>query len=99
MADSIGQRCTTGEHFTSQLARALRLPELARAPDESDRDWLIRRVDQLKFISRHWSLTDLSPLDDETLALAASQICNACADYCQDKIAERLNRERLGLDP
>lgn len=99
MADSIGQRCTTNEHFTSGLARALDLPTLSRAPEESDRDWLIRRVDQLKWISRHWNETDLSRLDEETLALATSQICNACADYCQDKIAERVNRARLGLDP
>jgi hypothetical protein len=98
MADAIGQLCTTDEHLTSKLARTLDLPKLTRAPDESDRDWLIRRVDQLKWISRHWNETDLSLLDGETLALAASQICNACADYCQDKIAEHLNRARLGLD-
>lgn len=99
MADSIGQRCATDEHFTSKLARALDLPQLSRLPGESDRAWLIRRVDQLKWISRHWQEADLSALDDETLALAASQICGASADYCQDKIAERLNRARLGLDP
>jgi AcrR family transcriptional regulator len=98
MADSIGQRCTTNEHFTSELARALELPHLIRTPDESDRAWLIRRVDQLKWISRHWHATDLSLLDDEALSLAASQICNACADYCQDKVAERLNRARLARE-
>jgi hypothetical protein len=69
MADSIGQHCRTDEHFTCKLARALDLPKLTRAPDESDRDWLIRRVDQLKWISRHWNETDLSLLDGETLAL------------------------------
>ncbi|MHB1872824.1 MAG: hypothetical protein ACYCT1_18515 [Steroidobacteraceae bacterium] len=93
----VGQRCTTNEHYTSMLARELGLPELARGPDESDREWLIRRVDQLKWISIQWHEQDLSLLDDEALGRAASQICSACADYCQNKVAERLNRERLGL--
>lgn len=98
MTNSIGQRCTTDEAFTSRLVCALDLPALTRTPGESDREWLIRRVDQLKWVSRHWNETDLSLLDDEKLALAASQICSACADYCQDKLAERMNRARLGLD-
>jgi hypothetical protein len=96
MIDFIGQPCTTIEAFTSMLARALDLPELTRASGETDREWLIRRVDPLKWTSRNWKETDLSKLDDQELNLAASQICDACADYCQDKIAERWNRERFG---
>jgi hypothetical protein len=85
----IGQGCTTDERFTRMIAHGLGLPELYRAPGETDRQFLIRRLAQLQWINRHWAHARLDLLTPDLLALAAMQICNYAADYCQDRICER----------
>jgi hypothetical protein len=91
----IGRGCRSDAVFTREIARALGLPELLREPGETDERFLIRRLAQIQWCSRHWAHADLDALSPDLLALAAMQICTAGADYCQDRIAERLVVERL----
>jgi hypothetical protein len=90
----IGRECTTEEHFTAMLTQSLGFPEVRRPPGESDERFLIRRLEPLKWCSRHWALAHLDRLPPKLLELAAMQICNAAADYCQDRACERHERER-----
>lgn len=82
----------TRESFTARIAEALELPTLCRGPRESDEQFLICRLNQLKAYNRHWALASLESLTPEMLKLAALQICNAAADHAQDRIAGRGRR-------
>jgi hypothetical protein len=95
----IGRECTTEAFFTEMLARQLGQPGLTRAPGEGDSAWLIRRLDQLKWISRHWINAQLERLSPEELQIAAMQICHTAADYCQDRAVERDYRARQMQHP
>jgi hypothetical protein len=89
----IGRGCTTAESFTHHIAEYLRYPTLRRLPDETDGQFLVRRLDQLKVYSRHWSLANLESLTPDLLNLAAIQICSAAANYAQDQVCERAKKE------
>jgi len=91
----VGQECCTEPHFTNQIARSLGLPELQPLPDETDRKFLIRRLHQLRWTSRHWATADLGLLSPHMLALAAEQICNIAADYAQNRAAERALKDGM----
>lgn len=95
----IGRRCTTDEHFTSELARQLALPALFRLNGEPERDWLIRRVDQLRWASLRWERVDLGKLAPKELEIAAEQICEAAAVYCLTRGAERDYKVGIGYRP
>lgn len=82
----------TRESFTRHIAHALGLPTLHQEPPETDEQFLIRRLDQIKFVSRYWSQTRLESLTPGLLNLAAMQICDAAANYAQDRICERAQR-------
>jgi hypothetical protein len=91
----VGQLSTTNENFTRMLCEKLKWPVPVRKPGETDDTFLARRVEHLKVYSPQWASVDLTKLSHDELELAASQICNAAADYGQTQIAERLARERL----
>jgi hypothetical protein len=82
----------TRETFTRHIAQALGLPTLHKEPLESDQQYLIRRLDQIKFVSRHWSMARLDSIAPELFRLAAMQICDAAANYAQDRSCERAQR-------
>lgn len=90
----IGRGCRSDAVFTVQIAQALELPELHQDPGETDERYLIRRLAQLQWCSRHWAHADLGALSPDLLVLAAMQICSAAADYCQDRTAESMHRVR-----
>jgi hypothetical protein len=96
IASIIRPSCVTEEHFTWELNYQLDVPQLSRLPDEDERQFLIRRLKPLQWISRHWSETDLGRLSDRELDIAANQICNAAANYCQDRGTEKMLRESKG---
>jgi hypothetical protein len=85
----IGRGCRSDAFFTQTIAQSLGLPELRRQPGEADERFLVRRLAQIQWCNRHWAHCDLARLSPDLLALAATQICAAAADYCQDRIAER----------
>ena len=91
----VGQRCTTNESFTRMLCEKFKWPVPEREPGETDDAFLGRRVEHLKVYCPQWASVDLTKLSHDELELAASQICNAAADYGQTQIAERMARERL----
>jgi hypothetical protein len=91
----IGRGCRFDASFTHHIARSLGLVELHQEPDESEVQFLVRRLTQIQWVSRHWARSNLQKLDADLLKVAAVQICNAAADYCQDRIAERLHREAM----
>ena len=82
----------TRESFTTHIAQALELPTLHREGQESDEQYLIRRLNQLKRYNRHWAHATLECLPPDLLKLAAMQICNAAADHAQDRMCERVQR-------
>jgi hypothetical protein len=88
----IGRRCTTEPHFTAHICRFLKLEHPQRLPEETDQQYLSRRLQVLQWISRQWMRADLAALSPEELRTAAVQICNQAADYCQDRAAERAQR-------
>jgi hypothetical protein len=83
----------TRESFTSHIAQALGLPRLHQESPETDAQYLIRRLNQIKFVSRYWSLTRLESLTQDLFNLAAMQICDAAANYAQDRNYERAQKE------
>jgi hypothetical protein len=82
----------SSESFTTHVARALELPALNREPQESEEQYLIRRLNQLKPYNRHWAHATLECLPPDLLKLAALQICNAAADHAQDRACTRARR-------
>jgi hypothetical protein len=90
----IGRGCTTAERFTFQLVQCLGYPTLEREPNETDDRFLIRRLNQLKVYSRHWALATLETLTPDLLNLAAMQICDAAANYAQDRNCERAHKAK-----
>lgn len=93
--NTIGRGCTYSEVFTSNIYRCLDLAPPVREAEESDEAFLIRRLKPIQWISRRWMRADLEALSPDRLDIAAQQICAAAADYCQDRIAERLHRSGL----
>jgi hypothetical protein len=91
----IGRGCTTAECFTHHIAQYLGYPRLHQEPGETEEQFLVRRLNQLKVYSRHWALATLESLTPELLELAALQICSAAANYAQDKVCEGEHRRRL----
>jgi hypothetical protein len=92
----IGRGCRTDEHFTADIARVLGYPTLQRAPDATAEQFLIRRLEPLKFYSRPWANADLTHLTPAELDVAAAQIVNAAADAAQDRLCEPRWREKQG---
>ena len=79
--------CSIAPDFTTLLCEKLGFPHPVRTPDESDRQYLIRRLSVIQCISRKWSQrshTALARLSDDGLHVAGSQICDEVADYLQD---------------
>lgn len=91
----VGQPCTTNEGFTKMLCEKLKWPVPERKPGETDDSFFARRLEHLKVYSSQWGSADLTKLPHDELELAASQVCDAVADYGQTQIAERLAREKL----
>jgi hypothetical protein len=91
----IGRGCFTGESFTARIAEALGYKRPRRGPDETDAQFLIRRLKPLQFYSRHWANADLESLDPALLELAAMQICSAAADTAQDRVCEPAHRRNV----
>lgn len=89
----IGRGCTIAESFTHHIATFLGYPRLQRESDETENQFLIRRLNQLKVYSRHWALSNLDSLSPDLLSLAAMQICDAAANFAQDRNCERAHRE------
>jgi hypothetical protein len=90
----IGRGCITDAGFSRTIAQSLGLPTLTALPDETEGAFLVRRLNQIKFVSRYWANTSLESLAPEWLTLAAMQICDAGANYAQDRICERVMREK-----
>lgn len=88
----IGRGCTTEPHFTAEICRVLELPHPQRLPEETDQQYLVRRLQVIQWISRQWMKAPLEVLSSEELRVAAMQICNQAADYCQDRNAEHIER-------
>jgi hypothetical protein len=91
----IGRGCPSVQWFTRVLARSLGLPELHQDSGETEQQFLLRRLDQIKWCNRHWALAHLERLTPELLELAAMQICDAAANYCQDKGVERDQQRKM----
>jgi hypothetical protein len=91
----IGRGCTTAECFTHHVAQYLGYPRLHQEPGETEGQFLVRRLNQLKVYSRHWAQASLESLTPDLLALAAMQICDAAANFAQDKVCEGEHRRRL----
>jgi hypothetical protein len=80
--------CGTDADPAARMAAAIDLPELHKLEGETDRRFLIRKLNRLKSLNPRWATSDLHLFSMDVLKLAAQQINESAEAYAQTLAAE-----------